>query len=103
MVRLNSDESLAVGVDELTVAAVTQMQVVPNPAADHSQIQIQANAGGTASLHICNALGQTVMIDNRLTIQKGLTLVSLPQGFSNGLYHISMDFNGQQITSTFVK
>ena len=103
MVRLNSDESLAVGVDELTVAAVTQMQVVPNPAADHSQIQIQTNAGGTASLRICNALGQTVMIDNRLTIQKGLTLVSLPQGISNGLYHISMDFNGQQITSTFVK
>jgi hypothetical protein len=103
MVRLNSDESLAVGVEDLKVAAVTQMQVVPNPALDHSQIQIQSRTGGTATLQISNALGQKVMINNHLALSKGQTLVSLPQGLSKGIYHVSMNFNGKLFTSSFVK
>jgi hypothetical protein len=82
---------------------IAQMQVVPNPAMDHSQIQIQSNIGGMASIQISNALGQKIMINDYLAISKGQTLVSLPQGLSNGIYHVSMNFNGKQFTSTFVK
>ena len=103
MVRLNSDESLAVGVMENESMNISQMQVVPNPAMDHSQIQIQSSIGGMAAIQISNALGQKIMINDYLTISKGQTLVSLPQGLSNGLYHVSMNFNGMQFTSTFVK
>ncbi len=103
MVRLNSDESLAVGVMENEGMNIAQMQVVPNPAMDHSQIQIQSNIGGMAAIQISNALGQKIMINDYLAISKGQTLVSLPQGLSNGIYHVSMNFNGKQFTSTFVK
>jgi hypothetical protein len=103
MVRLNSDESLAVGVMENESLNISQMQVVPNPAMDHSQIQIQSSIGGMAAIQISNALGQKIMINDYLTISIGQTLVSLPQGLSNGLYHVSMNFNGRQFTSTFVK
>jgi hypothetical protein len=103
MVRLNSDESLAVGVDEMQVINQIQMQTVPNPAVDHSQIQIQSQISGLAKIQISNALGQIVMDDARLTIQKGQTLVALPQGLGNGLYHVSLAFNGKTFTSTFVK
>ena len=103
MVRLNSDESLAVGVMENESMNISQMQVVPNPAMDHSQIQIQSSIGGLAAIQISNALGQKIMINDYLTISKGQTLVSLPQGLSNGIYHVSMNFNGKQFTSTFVK
>ena len=103
MVRLNSDESLAVGVMENEGINIAQMQVVPNPASDHSQIQIQSNIGGMAAIQISNALGQKIMINDQLAISKGQTLVSIPQGMSNGIYHVSMNFNGKQFTSTFVK
>ncbi len=103
MVRLNSDESLAVGLDEQSDVSLTQMIVVPNPAVDHSHLQIQSKQSGMGTLQITNALGQVVSTENALVVNKGLTEIALPQGLSAGIYHVSFETNGQILTTSFVK
>lgn len=103
MVRLNSDESLAVGIQEQSNVSLTQMLVVPNPAVENSQLQIQSKHYGFGTLQITNALGQIVSTDNAVVIQKGLTNIALPQGLGSGLYHVSLETNGEVVTTTFVK
>lgn len=103
MVRLNSDESLAVGIQEQSKVSLTQMLVVPNPAVENSQLQIQSKHSGMGTLQITNALGQIVSMDYAVVIQKGLTNIALPQGLGSGLYHVSLETNGEVSTTTFVK
>lgn len=103
MVRLNSDESLAVGLDEQSDVTLSQMIVVPNPAEDHSHLQIQSKQSGMGTLQITNALGQVVSAENALVVNKGLTEIALPQGLSAGIYHVSFETNGRILTASFVK
>lgn len=73
----------------------------PNPATDFVTLEFGADAAGTYTVDVFNALGQQ-MSAQQVTAGNGSTRFEIPMnGFADGIYFVSIKKNGSEAVSTF--
>jgi hypothetical protein len=75
---------------------------VPNPARDEATLSFNTANGGAVKIRVTNLQGQ-VLAEEDLSADVGLNMFRFNTSmWSSGMYVITVDYGGQQVTRRFV-
>lgn len=91
-----------IGLDEENVETISSVQLYPNPANDHTDLQLIVSENGDAVINITNLMGQNILsLTEKVTYGKNLIRINT-ESLSNGVYLVSTELNGEIQTLKFV-
>ena len=93
---------IGIGREEYDAPGVFTGEIVPNPARDEATLSFNTSTGGAVKIRVTNLQGQ-VLAEEDLSADVGLNLFRFNTSlWSSGMYVITVDYGGQQVTRRFV-